>query len=94
MRITEVARRVKELHGSTCQVCGAAVSTPAGPYVEASHVRPLGRPHDGPDDEGNLLALCPNDHVRFDTGGIIVRGDLAIVETAVGSTIGRLRTVR
>ena len=57
-------------------------------------MRPLGRPHDGPDEESNVLALCPNDHVRFDTGGIIVLDDLAIVDTMTGSTVGRLRTVR
>lgn len=69
VRITEVARRVKAMYGNTCQVCGEAVMIPAGPYVEASHIRPLGRPHDGPDTEANVLSLCPND-VRFDTGSI------------------------
>jgi putative restriction endonuclease len=93
VRITEIARRVKALHKNVCQVCGGTVDTPAGPYAEASHVRPLGRPHDGPDVEGNVLVLCPNDHVRFDTGGIIVGDDYSIVETATGSTLGRLRTV-
>ncbi len=93
VRITEVARRVKALHGNTCQVCGAAVSTPAGPYVEASHIRPLGRPHNGPDAEANVLSLCPNDHVRFDTGGIVVHDDHRIEDTASGATVGRLRTV-
>jgi putative restriction endonuclease len=94
VRITEVARRVKVLHQSICQVCGRSVATPAGPYAEASHIGPLGRPHDGPEVESNVLALCPNDHVRFDTGGIVILADHSIIETATGSTIGRLRTAK
>jgi putative restriction endonuclease len=93
VRITEVGRRVKALHRHRCQVCGESVATPAGPYAEASHVRPLGRPHNGPDTEANVLCLCPNDHVRFDTGAIMVAADLRVVDAATGSVLGRLRTV-
>jgi hypothetical protein len=37
-------------------------------YAEAAHIKPLGSPHNGPDKTGNLLVLCPNHHLQFDTG--------------------------
>jgi len=30
------------------------------------HLRPLGHPHDGPDNESNMLVWCPNHHALFD----------------------------
>ena len=51
-----------------------------------------GRPHDGPDVEGNVLCLCPNDHVRFEFGSIVVDQELGIVDRTTGRSIGRLRT--
>lgn len=51
-----------------------------GPYAEAAHIRPLGSPHDGPDDLTNLLCLCPNDHVLLDKGAITISDEL-LVET-------------
>lgn len=75
VRDTAAAYRVKRLHDHTCQVCGTRVETPAGPYAEAAHIRPLGAPHDGPDVPENLLCLCPNCHVRFDLGGIGIAND-------------------
>ena len=65
-----MAQRVKQLHEHTCQICGLRLITPTGPYAEAAHIRPLGRPHDGPDTADNILCLCPNDHVLFDTGAV------------------------
>src|SRR4029077_12349914 len=72
VRSTRVGRQVKHLHNYTCQFCGVRLDTPAGPYAEAAHIRPLGRPHDGPDDPANVLCLCPNCHVRFDGGGLFI----------------------
>jgi putative restriction endonuclease len=79
VRDTEVARHVKSLYGCACQVCGTVINTPAGAYAEAAHVRPLGAPHHGPDDAGNVLCLCPNHHVMFDRGSLSVNDDLALV---------------
>ncbi|MCW2929006.1 MAG: hypothetical protein JWM86_2974, partial [Thermoleophilia bacterium] len=39
------------------------------------------KPHNGPDALNNLLCLCPNDHVRFDGGSIIVTESLEVVDT-------------
>ncbi|MGA7886748.1 MAG: YDG/SRA domain-containing protein [Acidobacteriaceae bacterium] len=72
VRQTALARTVKEMYDYTCQVCEVSLPTAAGPYAEAAHIRPLGRPHNGRDDLSNLLCLCPNDHVLFDFGGITV----------------------
>jgi len=72
IRDTALTRQVKVLHGYRCQVCGEALLSPAGPYAEAAHIRPLGAPHHGPDVLANILCLCPNHHVLFDLGGFAV----------------------
>jgi putative restriction endonuclease len=90
IRNTAVTQRVKELYGHRCQVCREVLQTPAGPYAEGAHIRPLGRPHDGPDVEANVLCLCPTDHVRLDYGGIVIRDDLVIVDVVSGNELGTL----
>jgi putative restriction endonuclease len=94
VRSSAVGRRVKELHDHRCQVCGVRIETPAGPYAEGAHIRPLGRPHDGPDVESNVLCLCPNDHVRFDAGAIYVDDAVTIFDSATGAELGELATAR
>jgi len=94
VRDTLRARRVKKWHDWTCQVCGVQLVTQSGPYAVSAHIRPLGRPDDGPDHESNMLCLCPNDHVRFDGGAIVVSDDFNVIEVATGATVGRLRTKR
>lgn len=93
VRNTAITQRVKELHGHCCQVCGEVVETATGPYAEGGHIRPLGRPHDGPDVESNVLCLCPTDHVRLDYGGIVITDDLDVVNALTGIAIGPLRTI-
>lgn len=88
VRDTKVSQRVKKLHHFECQICGQTLETPSGRYAEAAHIRPLGRPHDGPDTEGNILCLCPNHHVLFDSGAISLLDDLSILGQS-----GELRTV-
>ncbi|GAA5176970.1 HNH endonuclease [Rugosimonospora acidiphila] len=94
VRSTAVALGVKQLHDYCCQVCDIRLTTDAGPYVEAAHIRPLGRPHDGPDVATNLLALCPNHHVLFDAGAFYIADDYTIYATATGEILGRLRIAR
>lgn len=79
VRDSRLTRRIKRLYDHTCQACGERIDTPAGPYAEGAHIRPLGRPHDGPDDLENLLCLCPNCHVRFDCGVFTVGDDLKLI---------------
>lgn len=70
VRNTAVTQWVKALYDFRCQVCGLRLETAAGPYAEGGHLRPVGRPHNGPDTVDNVLCLCPNDHVRLDRGTI------------------------
>ena len=93
VRSTANARQVKALHEHCCQVCGDTLLVGSGPYAEGAHIRPLGTPHNGPDSVSNILCLCPNDHVRFDLGAIVITDDLEIVDLERGAAIGTLRTV-
>ena len=81
VRQTAVGQWVKARHDYRCQVCGDRLTLPGGPYAEAAHIRPLGRPHDGPDVPENVLCLCPNDHVRFDKGAIAIAEDGTLLGT-------------
>lgn len=86
LRDTVMARKVKLMHNNRCQICGDTLFLADGKsYAEAHHIRPLGRPHNGPDTPDNILVLCPNDHVRCDMGA--VRLDTATLITVEGHTI-------
>lgn len=91
VRNTSLATGAKELHDYTCQVCGIRHITPAGPYAEGAHIRALGRPHDGPDELSNILCLCPNDHLLFDTGAIYVDAMGTVKRYDTGDALGKLR---
>jgi putative restriction endonuclease len=90
VRSTAVARKVKELHDYTCQICGERIAIASGAYAEGAHIRPLGRPHDGPDALENILCLCPNDHVRFEFGALLIHEDMTFAR-ADGTHLGHLR---
>jgi len=69
LRDTSLARTVKESHQYRCQICGQTLKLGGDrPYAEVHHIMPLGRPHNGPDVRGNILCVCPNDHVLLDYG--------------------------
>jgi putative restriction endonuclease len=92
VRDTARSRRVKSLHHYVCQVCGVRLETKNGDYAEGAHIRPLGRPHDGPDDESNILCLCPNHHVQLDKGGLYITDDFQ-VHARDGAPMGPLTLV-
>ena len=76
LRDTRLARIVKESHKYRCQICGETLKLGDGtPYAEAHHIIPLGKPHNGPDVRGNILCVCPNDHVLLDYGAIKLDAD-------------------
>ncbi|MFC5825252.1 HNH endonuclease [Nonomuraea insulae] len=93
IRDNALSRLIKSLHDHTCQICGIQLLLPRGPYAEGAHIRPLGQPHDGHDVPGNLLCLCPNDHVLFDQGATIIKDDLTVINRLTGEQRGPLRTV-
>jgi hypothetical protein len=67
VRDTVMTRQLKTLHDHRCQVCGTRLLFTAGQgYCEAHHLKPLGRPHNGPDTAENIIVLCPNCHALCD----------------------------
>ena len=82
IRDTAEARSVKELYGHACQVCSTRLKGPTGPYAEGAHIKPIGRPHNGPDSQANILCLCPNHHALFDLGAFTISADYSLVGAA------------
>lgn len=86
LRDTLLAKKLKALHRDVCQVCGIALQLSNGKtYSEAHHIRPLGSPHNGPDVVGNIIILCPNHHVLFDYGTLLL--DAQRLRTVHGHSI-------
>lgn len=79
VRNSKVGNFVKELYGCRCQISGELLDTPIGPYAEACHIQPVGKPHNGPDVAENILCLSPNMHVLFDLGAIAVADDFSLL---------------
>ncbi|WP_052702114.1 HNH endonuclease [Marinomonas sp. S3726] len=62
---------VKQIHNYECQICGLAIGLSGGnKYAEAHHLKPLGKPHNGPDCIENMICVCPNHHAMLDYGAI------------------------
>ena len=69
VRDTSTSNALKSNYKFRCQIC--SITLPYGDnqhYIEVHHLRPLGSPHDGPDNESNMIVLCPNHHALFDLG--------------------------
>ncbi|MEZ9858466.1 HNH endonuclease [Vibrio splendidus] len=79
VRNPKLAKDVKELYGYKCQMCGVVLTARDIKYAEAAHIRPVGEPHNGDDDLGNILCLCPNHHKLFDLGGVFISKDFKII---------------
>ncbi|MBU5944192.1 HNH endonuclease [Streptomyces sp. PAM3C] len=91
IRDTAAAQRIKHLHGGECQLCGLRLLGPDGrPYSEGAHIRPLGKPHNGPDVEPNIICLCPNCHVRLDMGAVTLDDDRNVIPRAPLSGVSLL----
>lgn len=76
IRDTKIAVEVKLMYRNMCQFCGIRLSvSPDSYYAEGAHIKPLGKPYDGPDAKSNLLCLCPNHHVQFDRYRISIDPD-------------------
>ncbi len=93
IRCTKVGNRIKELYHCQCQFCGETLHTPAGPYAECCHIRPLGEPHKGPDIMSNVLCLCPNCHVRFDTYAVTLSDDLLLSDSGRKIALAKGHTI-
>ncbi|SRR6266536_5363502 len=89
VRITTIAKQVKRLHNDTCQMCDEQLVVGDHAYSEGAHIQALGGPHDGPDMMDNVLCLCPNCHVQFDLGAVIIQDDFKLLRNGVDD--GELR---
>jgi len=77
VRDTALSNRLKGIHDHRCQLCGDTLTLNNGTkYSEAHHLKPLGKPHEGPDVPGNILVVCPNCHALCDLGGIRIKHSL------------------
>lgn len=66
-------RYLKELYDYKCQVCNEQITLlDSIKYCEVHHLRPLGNDHQGPDETYNMLVVCPNHHVLFDLGVLVI----------------------
>ena len=92
IRDSALAQQLKKEYDFTCQICDIRLDSPSGPYAEAAHIKPLGRPDDGPDIKSNMLCLCPNDHKIMDCGGIVIDDRHRIIQVLDGKQLGILRT--
>lgn len=84
VRDTDVSDYVKNLYDFTCQICNIRLTTTRGAYAEGCHIRPIGRPHNGPDEVDNMLCLCPNCHVLFDEHAIWIDDNFKIMGAVTG----------
>ena len=69
IRDSRKVRALKKLHDNVCQVCKRRMTFPDGTaYSEVHHLKPLGKPHNGPDTERNMIVVCPWCHALLDFG--------------------------
>ena len=85
VRDTLASEAVKEAHQHVCQACSTRIELPGGAYAQAVYIRPLGRPHNGPDTADNILCLCPNCHVLFDGWAFTIEDDGTIIGALSGT---------
>lgn len=94
IRNTLLAQTLKQQYNFTCQICNTRLNSPSGPYAEAAHIKPLGRPDNGPDSKSNMLCLCPNHHKLLDCGGIIINEQRQIIQLPDHQNMGVLNLMR
>lgn len=81
IRDTPMSQRLKQKYNHHCQICGKTIIVGVNRcYSEAHHLRPLGKPHYGPDIESNLIVLCPNHHAEFDGKSISINPLTLLIE--------------
>jgi len=83
IRDSKIIREIKDIYQNQCQICHSTLQVPSpyNNYAEGAHIKPLGKPHDGPDELSNILCLCPNHHVQFDYGFISIDDNLKLISS-------------
>ncbi|MDX2416067.1 MAG: YDG/SRA domain-containing protein, partial [Xanthomonadales bacterium] len=87
VRDTLASEAVKKAYQHTCQACSTRIELTGGAYAQAAYIRPLGRPHNGPDTADNILCLCPNCYVLFDGWAFAIEDDGNLIGTLSGNII-------
>lgn len=87
VRSSRNKRQLEDLYKKICQICQGLL--PVGKQrhtIDYAHIRPLGAPHNGPDQISNMLSICPNHHRQFDRGAISIDPDTRAILAPHGST--------
>lgn len=71
----DLSESLKSLYNYKCQVCNVLLKTSTLPIIKTIHIKPLGKPHNGPDTLDNLLCLCPNHYYQFQNYGFYIDPD-------------------
>jgi len=67
IRDSYLIAQLKTFHKGVCQICGSSIKVSKDRfYSEGHHIKPLGRPHNGPDKPDNIIIVCANCHVKCD----------------------------
>ncbi|QHF97838.1 hypothetical protein DEH18_32820 [Streptomyces sp. NHF165] len=92
MRNSAVVRQIKQLYDDTCQICGIKICVAPGGigFSNCAHIKAIGKPYHGPDIVANALCLCPNCHIRFDRGALVLTDNLFVVDTIGREGVGAL----
>jgi predicted restriction endonuclease len=84
-------RFIQTLYGGQCQISGVVLRLAGGGFtVDCAHIRPLGTPHNGPDDVNNMLSLSPNVHRLLDRGCIRVDPQTLSIQLLHGNDLPHL----
>ena len=85
IRNSKLIRQIKDIYQNQCQICNSKLHVIPSPYnyyySEGAHIKPLGSPHDGPDELSNILCLCPNHHVQFDYGFFSIDENMKLISS-------------
>ncbi|THA78537.1 HNH endonuclease [Streptomyces sp. A0642] len=95
VRNSAEARAIKDLYENICQMCNIplVVDANGARYSEGAHIHALGRPHDGLDVRRNILCLCPNCHVLFDSGARLITDDFKVIDALTSKVVGDLNVL-
>lgn len=68
VRNTTLSSDLKVAYSDACQLCGTQIKKGRfTTYSEVHHIRPYNKTHKGDDTISNMIVLCPNCHLQFDT---------------------------
>ena len=73
-------KAIKQIYEDKCAVCGLiAYDLKRNPEAQWAHIKPVSKPHYGPDDIRNGFALCRFHHWAFDKGLFALSDDYNII---------------